>query len=101
MAQVTYEELCQELRIDDVKHDPWGTAWAWQFTVASVLHFKRETPCPTHWEYKPSPMGFDIDPLDNLTGYYAIGHATTDALLAFGELLHRFVRACEHAGKSY
>ncbi len=43
-----------EVRQDDIEHDPWGTATTWLFAMADVVWLREGELLP---EYGPSPMG--------------------------------------------
>ena len=93
---MNYNDLKNDIRMDDLRGDVFGTAINWQFAVADELHFNRSISCPQEWEFSP---GMDSDD-DGLWGSNLSEFETSD-LIRFGNLLHRLVRAATHAGLSY
>lgn len=89
---MTYQDLKEELRMNDFTNDPWGAAINMQFDIAEELYFNRSE-IPDHWQFSPG-AGSEAS-----TNAYA--NVETEELIKFGNLLHRVVRATDHAGKSY
>lgn len=90
-------ELKNEIRLGDLKGDPWGTSMTWWFAIADELHFNRFEPIPEHWHHKPG-IGPDDD-----NDYYAsvFENHTVEDLTKFGNLLCHYTAALDRAGKSY
>lgn len=89
--------LKSEYRIFD-SGDPWGDSMHWLFTVADELHF-REGFTPEHWKFRPSPAGPANDPDDHATTLAC--EVGAEALVKFGNLLHRYCRLLKHKGLDY
>jgi len=79
--------------------DSWGTAMQWFFTIADELYFEREITVPSEWEFRPSPLGPSNDD-DDLTTQMVRGY-DDETLVAFGNILNRYVRFLKRAGKYY
>lgn len=62
-------DIITEIMLDDIVHDPFGTALKWQFDIADVLHVHGQV--PADWEYVPGAFGpkTDGDNYDWLSGY--------------------------------
>ena len=91
---VDHVNLLVEVRLDNIKYDVGGTCLQWQFAICDEIHFNREINTPEHWQFSPG-CGAGTDPDDHLAG--TISEATDAALLSFGELIHRMVRATDIA----
>ena len=100
--------ILDEIQHDDIQHDPWGTALAWHFAVAAVLDAVGDV--PGAWQYRPSPLAVDDvaeiasgeeEPDALIATWWMSGDVTTEALVYAGNVLARYVRVCERAGKSY
>jgi len=98
MHTVTTRDLMNEIKRDDIKHDPWGTAMNWLFCLCDELELDRGIPTPDHWEFQASPFG------DGTEGNHPrdiMQDASDTDLLRFGEVLHRFIASCDAQGLSY
>ena len=87
-------------------HDPWGSALNLCFDICETL-VRHGVPVPTDWEYSPgaftgegeldedndSPFCFELD--------FYMRHGHVSNILHAGEVLSRYVRILELAGKSY
>jgi hypothetical protein len=67
------------------------------FDIALELT-RRGVPTPAAWEFRCSPLG-PGEP----EGFFAesIAEASTDNLVEFGELMHRYARRLQAAGLDY
>ena len=92
----TYQDLKNEIKLDDIAHDPWGTGISWLFSVCDVLTFERSCHIPNHWQFNP---GISAD--TECYTFSVLNDASDETLIRFGNLLERFTRAARYAGKSY
>lgn len=94
---LTLDQLKYELRLNDVKGDPWGVSVSCFFELCTVLYEKGDV--PSEWEYRPGAGGNYIDN----DGYFAplFMECTVECLLELGNYLFRLTRAVENAGLSY
>lgn len=95
--------ILHEIRGDDIHHDPWGTAMAWHFAIADCLGHGWGPPYPpADWGYS-SPMGPDEnDPrFRALEEMLHAGTVSSEDLLRVGNILHRYERVLERAGRDY
>ena len=91
--------LLSEIRMDDIIHDGWGTAMGWWFSIAGELARRGDGP-PDHWEYRPGAMGIP-DPEPDSYSDEVVASYPSATLIEVGNLLERYTRALEHAGRSY
>ena len=100
IEQISVEDLKNELRLDDLKGDPWGTAMNWFFNVAEIIYWERsDLDVPNEWQFSPG-VGRGCDPAEDYSAG-VLWNVPTETLITFGNLLSRFTRAQEHAGNSY
>jgi hypothetical protein len=93
---MTYEDLKNEIRLDDITYDPWGTAMSWHFTLCDVLCWERNADIPQHWGFKSGISADDED-----FNYDFLKQFKDEDLIKFGNLLSRYTAKLELAGKSY
>jgi len=94
----TLSDLTQELRLGDLKGDPWGTSLAALFDVAAELWW-RGVSIPGHWDYSP---GAGSDPREPDSYFAVLAADTSDVvLIKFGNLLERYTALCRRYGKDY
>lgn len=89
--------LIKELKVD-LHSDEWGHAMSAWFDVAAEA-FHRCLDIPSHWEYRPSPCNDPRD-LDSWFARVAVD-ASDDELIKFGNLMERYTRILQRAGKDY
>ena len=100
MTTITLNDLKNEIRIDDLRGDPWGTGMNWFFTVAEILYWDRDNvDIPDHWGFSPG-CGRGCDPAEDYNAG-VLWNVPSDVLVKLGNLLERFTRAHKHAGNSY
>lgn len=91
-----YADLKHEMRLGDLKYDPWGTCMQWFFTVAEVACFERDID-DSAWGFSP---GMGSEPED--TWELGIVRDLNDAdLERFGNFLNKYSSMLKHAGKDY
>lgn len=102
------------MREDDIQGDPWGTAMAWAFAIAEVLHAAGED-VPQEMQYSPSPYVQTTaecpeeypdcqvwDLLNETPGAYIDGFgATIEQIQDAGRIIARYLDWCKDAGLSY
>ena len=94
---MTITEYKHELRLLDLKYDPWGTTMAAWFDVAAELWTRGET--PLEWDYSP---GVASDPREPENHFFNMFKAeNTGTLILLGNLLERYTRQLTRAGKDY
>lgn len=111
--------LRHRIRMDDIKHDPWGTAMGWHSAIARVLHALDPNLVPANWEYQRSVA--DTADLEEIAGdpdsededenleypdcdvaLFVLGDEVDEATLIYwGNVLARYTAACKRAGRSY
>lgn len=88
----------------DHKYDPWGSGIQLMFAVCDVM-FANGVPVPYEWEFKPGWGQGDIDPDDYLAAWMddelEAGNVTGEDLIHFGNVLGRYTRIMDTAGRSY
>lgn len=110
--------LRSAIRLDDLKHDPWGTAMAWGFGVCTVLDVLGES-IPDEWGYRRAigdertlaEIGGDPgadEPEEDLeypdceVALMAISaQVDAETLLYWGRILHRYLGLCKRRGRAY
>lgn len=107
-ATAGYREIMSDVRIDDIKYDPWGTALHWLGAIGDVIYVLTGEAMP---EYGPSPMvnqdnGREYITCEGGTGQdllaqYDGGNYTIDDMRAAYTILNRFADWAERAGRSY
>ena len=101
MIHPTLRDLFTE---SDHKYNPWGSGISLAFAVCEVLYANGED-IPDEWQYRPGMGQGDTDPED----YYAVwmndvlesGEVTSDDIRHFGNVLIRYTRIMDTAGRSY
>lgn len=88
--------LINEVKISWDSGDPYGSAMAWQFACADILHFERDGE-PVEWQFSP---GASREPeetyeADILRDYDA------DNIERLGNLCARIVKICKARGLDY
>lgn len=87
-----------ELRLTDVKYDPWGVVMGAWFECAGRMN-RRGINIPPEWNYRPGAGG---DGTDKDSYWYSLfARCGNKQLLAIGTYLHRLSNILEKAGKSY
>lgn len=101
---VGYAALMGEIRLGDFG-DPWGTAMAWLFALASVVYVETGECLP---EYQPSPMldtREDLEEDDYPTSItldlYDDANVTLDDMRDVFTVMSRYADWCKLAGKDY
>ena len=88
----------------DHKYDPWGEGMMLMFAVCDVLYANGEG-VPDEWEFRPGLGGGAIDPDNYLATWmnetYTTRGVTGDDLVHFGNVLARYTRIMDTAGRSY
>lgn len=105
--------ILDDVRADDLAHDPWGTGIGALFAVADALTIWGIS-VPADLDYRPSPMLTRDDPSWRNIGYYladypGIGHTIArmlidgdiDGVLYAARVLNRFDNVCRMAGRNY
>lgn len=87
--------LLYEIMLDDILHDPFGTALKWQFEIADELQTRGEV--PDAWEYSVGPFGPALDG-DNAEWLSTL---STEQLVATGDWLDLIVSISHKNGLSY
>lgn len=83
--------------MNDLKHDPWGTAVSAWFDVAAHLYEVGD--CPTEWQYRPGAMGNTIE---TDTAYFDfLNELDADQLTEIGNLLWRYSQLLKRHGRDY
>jgi len=95
--------ILAEMRMDDVKGDPWGTAMAWAFACAEYLHHVALTEVPASLEYRPARVargeGYDEEsyPEQAIVEMALDTYTVTTA----ARVLSRYLDWCKAAGRDY
>lgn len=99
-----YREIMSMVRLDDIKHDPWGTALAYLGGIADIVY---GVDGEIMDGYRPSVL-FDLatsieenGTTGDLYALYEDGLITTDDMWAAYHILSRFADWAERAGRSY
>lgn len=92
--------ILDEIRLDDIKHDPWGTALSWWFDIADVLHAEGAV-IPSGWGFSPGLGATRELEFSNVADMWVAGYVDADDLRYAGNVLARFVRIAEVEGRSY
>jgi len=82
----TIEGLKAEFKLDDWEYDPFGTVMDHWFNVSAALTLRGHE-VPAHWEYRPGPLGPEID-----LHHQHLMDVRPDALTAWGNILERYHR---------
>lgn len=85
--------------------DPWASCMSQRFAIARVLSASGEG-VPDVWQYRPAPGGDSWPDVDEFPDWewassWECGDVCADDLRHFGEVLRRYARLCELAGRSY
>ena len=92
------QSIKSDMRMDDIKYDPWGVAMSVFFDVAGEL-YDRMGRCPHEWEYRPGAMGPYVE--EDSIYFDSIRAASDDELEYLGNLLHRYTQMLKYFGKDY
>ncbi len=96
-----YAALMAEIRMDDIKYDPWGTAIGWLFGIAQTVFLRFDDILPG---FRPVPLAqTDPDGPEEEFLFHALdsGQLTeADLRRAFANLT-RFDEWCRIAGRNY
>lgn len=97
-----YNLIMDEIRYDDIKHDPWGTALSWMGGIADYRWAFDGVMMP---EYRPSIVGVNLSEPDYyrdwVGDHIADDMITEDDLDSAYALLNRFASIIEASGRSY
>lgn len=95
---MTLKQFKAELRLLDIKYDPWGTSMEAFFECAGRMN-RRKLPIPAEWQYKP---GLGTDGTDKESYWHSLfGRCGNKQLATIGNYLHRLTSALQKAGRSY
>ena len=94
---LTLSEFKHELRMEDVKGDPWGVSLCAFFDLCVVAHGRIDV--PEEWGYSVGWGGNHLDPESWFQQLFS--ECTDEQLLTIGNYLHRLTSLLEAAGKSY
>ena len=96
MSRDDWTGLINEVKISWDSGDPYGSAMAWQFACADVLHFEREGE-PSDWQFSPGAMSEPDESYeaDILRDYDA------DNIERLGNLCARIVKICKARNLDY
>lgn len=94
---LSLDQFKSELRMNDVKGDPWGVCVSAWFQCAAVLYERDYV--PSEWGYSVGCAGNVIDEDDYFTEMFQ--ECTLPQLHAIGAYLNRSVSLLEKAGKAY
>jgi len=95
-------------KLDEIKYeyalycdpgDRWGSAMVAFFDVAEEL-YRRAEYVPDEWRFSPGAAG-PPDPEIEPPGFDIVLESDSDALVAFGNILHRYTRQLDYLGESY
>jgi len=95
---MTLKQFKQDLRLLDIKHDPWGTCMEAFFECAARL-YERSALIPAEWNYKPGATNTPTDP--ECYWHDLFIKCSNSQLLTIGNYLHRLTSILDKAGKSY
>jgi hypothetical protein len=91
--------LVKELRYMDFTYDKWGTALNAHFSVCEELMY-RGSDIPSVWEFRPGVCHVAARNYEEV--WTEILEVETDeALIHFGNILHRYVHLLERHGHGY
>jgi hypothetical protein len=92
------KQFKHELRLNDIKGDPWGASMEAFFECAGRMN-KRGVQIPVSWQYKP---GLGGDGTDKDSYYYSLfAHCGNSQLLAIGLFLERYTNYLRKKGRDY
>jgi len=94
---LSLDQFKQELRMNDVKGDPWGVCMSAWFQCAAVLYERDYV--PSEWGYSVGAAGNCVDEEDYFTEMFQ--ECTIEQLHAIGEYLNRIVNILEKKGLNY
>lgn len=94
---LTLDQFKQELRMTDVKGDPWGVCMSAFFTCCAVLYERGDV--PNEWQYRPGAAGNMIDEDDYFAEMFQ--ECTIDQLQTIGAYLHRITGILRTTGHAY
>lgn len=82
--------------------DPWGNAMSLWFSVADYIWFETEYMTPAHWEYRAGAGRGGLDDLEEYDPwlYNALASAEIETLIRTGNVLERYTRMLDNAGRS-
>lgn len=100
--------ILSEVRMDDISHDPFGTALSWQFAIAEVMD-STGIKIPQHWDYRAGVEARDIEDIidgddfksSSVASYLTDNDVRDNDLIFAGNVLSRYVAFCHLSGKSY
>ena len=100
--------VCAEAGIDldrGPHGDARGTSMALHFSIANALYAADEA-IPSDWQYRHGMSAGDLDPDEDydaiaLTEIVEAGRLTWDNVRHIGNVLHRYERVLERAGRDY
>jgi hypothetical protein len=95
---MTIKQFKAEMRLDDIKHDPWGTCMQAWFECAGRMN-KRGLDIPYEWQYRPGLGGDGTDP--DSYWYSLFARCGNKQLATIGAFLYRYDRYLRFKGKNY
>lgn len=96
-----------DIRLDDLSHDPWGTAFEHAWALCEAFAYREEWEyIPPGLKYSPGIRGPFADPEDDyLTACYLAeldrGHFTPEQGQRALLVLDRYLDVCRRAGRDY
>lgn len=96
--------LLDEVRLDDIEYDPFGTSMLWLGAIADESWWEGE-PVPSEWGYRPAMGQGAPDPDDyrasRVHSMLLDGEVSMADLLAAGRVLDRYIDVLKADGRSY
>ena len=86
------ENIKDEFRISYDHHDAWGCVMSAFFDIAEALHTRGDD-VPMQWQFKPGAC------IDREASW--LHHYESDVLSDFGNILYRWARLLQSAGRDY
>jgi len=101
-----YQELYETATMYAGDGDVWGWGMSWFFATAHVLHHMTDTDIPAEWQYRhgigcDGTRWRDDAETDEAASLYESGIVTDADLIAFGDVINRYLDWCRMAGRDY
>lgn len=104
-----YQELYETATMYAGDDDVWGWGMGWLMAVAHVLeHMSPDEVPPPAWGYRDSPLCTDATWFDSedheqaeIRELYEAGTVADADLIAFGNVISRYLNWCRMAGRDY